>query len=89
MAVDDAIELARRSIYHATFRDAVSGGTVSGTFCIMLNKIIHFPDCSTSTLFGSCMLAAFAFDRLPSALILVSLCSVSYDREWLEEGNRS
>ena len=30
MEVDDAIELGQRSIYHATFRDAVSGGTVSG-----------------------------------------------------------
>ena len=30
MAVEDAIELGRRAIYHATFRDAVSGGTVSG-----------------------------------------------------------
>ncbi|CAK0786211.1 Proteasome subunit beta type-5-B [Coccomyxa viridis] len=29
MSVEDAIELGRRSIYHATFRDAVSGGTVS------------------------------------------------------------
>jgi len=29
MSVDEAIELGRRSIYHATFRDAVSGGTVS------------------------------------------------------------
>jgi len=26
---DEAIELGRRAIYHATFRDAVSGGTVS------------------------------------------------------------
>ena len=30
MSVEDAIELGQRSIYHATFRDAVSGGTVSG-----------------------------------------------------------
>ena len=30
LSVEDAVELARRSIYHATFRDAVSGGTVSG-----------------------------------------------------------
>lgn len=29
MSVEDAIELGKRSIYHATFRDAVSGGTVS------------------------------------------------------------
>lgn len=30
MTDEEAIELGRRSIYHATFRDAVSGGTVSG-----------------------------------------------------------
>ncbi len=31
MSVEDACELGKRAIYHATFRDAVSGGTVSGT----------------------------------------------------------
>jgi 20S proteasome alpha/beta subunit len=30
MSVDEAVELGRRSIYHATFRDCASGGTVSG-----------------------------------------------------------
>ena len=30
MSVEEACELGRRAIYHATFRDAVSGGTVSG-----------------------------------------------------------
>ncbi len=30
LQVDEAIDLARRSIYHATFRDAYSGGYVSG-----------------------------------------------------------
>lgn len=29
MSQDEAVELGRRSIYHATFRDAASGGTVS------------------------------------------------------------
>lgn len=29
MPLEEAIELARRSIYHATFRDCASGGTVS------------------------------------------------------------
>jgi 20S proteasome subunit beta 5 len=29
LSVDEAIELGQRSIYHATFRDAASGGTVS------------------------------------------------------------
>lgn len=32
MSVTEAAELARRSIYHATFRDAASGGVVSGMF---------------------------------------------------------
>ena len=30
MTVDEAIALGRRSIYHATHRDAYSGGTVNG-----------------------------------------------------------
>lgn len=30
MPVEEAIELGRRAIYHATFRDCASGGTVSG-----------------------------------------------------------
>jgi hypothetical protein len=30
LSVEDAIELGRRAIYHATFRDCASGGTVSG-----------------------------------------------------------
>lgn len=29
LSVEEAVELGRRAIYHATFRDAVSGGTVS------------------------------------------------------------
>lgn len=29
MSIDEAVELARRSIYHATFRDGASGGVVS------------------------------------------------------------
>ena len=31
MSKEEACELGRRSIYHATFRDTYSGGTVSGT----------------------------------------------------------
>jgi 20S proteasome subunit beta 5 len=30
MSVEEAGELARRAIYHATFRDGASGGCVSG-----------------------------------------------------------
>ena len=30
MTVEEAAELARRAIYHATFRDGASGGVVSG-----------------------------------------------------------
>lgn len=29
MSIDEAVELARRSIYHATLRDGASGGVVS------------------------------------------------------------
>jgi 20S proteasome subunit beta 5 len=32
LSVEDAVELGRRAIYHATFRDCASGGTVSGAF---------------------------------------------------------
>ena len=32
MSIEEAAELARRSIYHATFRDVASGGVASGTF---------------------------------------------------------
>lgn len=53
MSVEDACELGRRAIYHATFRDAVSGGTVSGelqdlyAFCPLLpgylfNELLSF-----------------------------------------------
>ncbi|GKC57238.1 proteasome subunit beta type-5, partial [Tanacetum coccineum] len=37
MTVDEAAELARRSIYHATFRDGASGGVASGTFAQAVN----------------------------------------------------
>lgn len=30
LSVEEAVELGQRAIYHATFRDAASGGTVSG-----------------------------------------------------------
>lgn len=49
MSVEDAIELGRRSIYHATFRDAVSGGTVSGKSISLL-----LAQCCTSSLAGAC-----------------------------------
>ena len=31
MSIEEAAELARRAIYHATFRDGASGGVASGT----------------------------------------------------------
>ena len=39
MTVDFAIDIARRSIYHATFRDAYSGGSVNGIS--KLNLVYH------------------------------------------------
>lgn len=35
MSVEDAVELGQRAIYHATARDAASGGTASGTLCLV------------------------------------------------------
>ena len=34
MTVEEAAELARRAIYHATFRDGASGGVVSGKYSL-------------------------------------------------------
>lgn len=36
MSVGEAVELGRRAIVHATHRDAMSGGLVSGT-CLFFN----------------------------------------------------
>ena len=55
MSVEDAIELGQRSIYHATFRDAVSGGTVSGE----LSKIAY--------LIKSCFLSAAVYSDSQSS----------------------
>ena len=41
MSVEDAVELGQRSIYHATFRDAVSGGTVSGKSQVLTILTLH------------------------------------------------
>ena len=41
LSVQEAIELGRRSIYHATHRDGASGGTING----MLYIYIHFSIC--------------------------------------------
>lgn len=41
LSVDEAIELGRRAIYHATFRDCASGGTVSGE--LALAGTLHSP----------------------------------------------
>ena len=49
--MEDAIELGRRSIYHATFRDAVSGGTVSGapTTHAVLAQVLFVPNLKNYT----------------------------------------
>lgn len=36
LSVEEAVELGQRSIFHATFRDAVSGGTASGMQSLLL-----------------------------------------------------
>jgi 20S proteasome alpha/beta subunit len=43
MTVEEAHELARRAIYHATFRDGASGGVVSGMF-FKLNVLLKSID---------------------------------------------
>lgn len=41
MTREEAQELGRRAIYHATFRDAYSGGTVSGKFtCLAALRVL-------------------------------------------------
>ena len=42
MSIEEAAELARRSIYHATFRDVASGGVASGTFSLSLSLSLSF-----------------------------------------------
>lgn len=37
MSIEEAAELARRSIYHATFRDGASGGVASGTLSLSIS----------------------------------------------------
>ena len=37
----EAIELGKRAIVHATYRDASSGGINNGTFIIHLNHILQ------------------------------------------------
>jgi len=32
LSIEEAAELARRAIYHATFRDGASGGVASGIY---------------------------------------------------------
>ena len=41
MSIDEAAELARRAIYHATFRDGASGGVASGTISLSLSTFSH------------------------------------------------
>lgn len=41
MTIEEAAELARRSIYHATFRDGASGGTASGMLSISLSILAY------------------------------------------------
>lgn len=41
MSIEEAAELARRSIYHATFRDGASGGVASGTLSLDFYFLFH------------------------------------------------
>lgn len=58
LSVEDAIELGQRAIYHATFRDAASGGCVSGMSfcCLILKRKFHaFGKGITLTIIIECM----------------------------------
>jgi 20S proteasome alpha/beta subunit len=52
LTVNEAIDLGRRAIYHATFRDAYSGGYVSGTRIYasheLLGRASPLRQCTTS-----------------------------------------
>lgn len=41
MTIDEATELARRSIYHTTFRDEASGGVANGNFSFFVCVLIE------------------------------------------------
>lgn len=43
MSIEEAAELARRAIYHATFRDAASGGVASGTYSLSFSIYLCVP----------------------------------------------
>ena len=43
MPIEEAAELARRSIYHAIFRDGASGGVGSGTLSLSLSLSLWTP----------------------------------------------
>ena len=44
MTVEEASELARRAIYHATYRDGASGGVVSGMLFYLAHAAGHFSE---------------------------------------------
>lgn len=62
MEVAEAVELARRSIYHATFRDTASGGTVS---VYHVTKVRYYV---TSSIIASSRVSLPGQFTLPSAL---------------------
>ena len=75
---EEACELGRRSIYHATYRDAASGGTVSGKF---------YREGSTNERSQRGM-AVCGVARANYDIMSVSFCfaSVPHHQGWLDEG---
>lgn len=63
--MDEAVELGQRAIYHATFRDAASGGTVSGGCLLALVLLLWAaPQCLCSALALSyCVVVVLQPDR--------------------------
>ena len=58
MSVEEAAELARRAIYHATFRDGASGGVVSGMLPLSsaCNPILYLKICRSVLVLSMCFL---------------------------------
>lgn len=54
MSVEEAAELARRAIYHATFRDGASGGVASGTLSFSIYLYICVCVCDCDLMRSSC-----------------------------------
>ncbi|CAA2991371.1 Proteasome subunit beta type-5 [Olea europaea subsp. europaea] len=74
MSVEEAAELARRAIYHATFRDGASGGVASGNALVPL-----------ISLFSYSLYAHFFFCANTCSNISWGYCSLSCWTKWMDK----